>query len=840
MLRFPASMHEPPHRDDPYGPTGDGPYRRSPKRNPRPPKRRVLYVGLGLVAVLVSAFLLLRGEDEPPRAAVAHLSLPQAMPVATFPLSSTLLPEATPLAPLLIADASENLAILQPSPGVQRLSRNDALRVQFNRPMVERSVVGDELSRSPIVLRAAGRVVRGSARWVSRSVVVFRADGSAWNRNLEASLSVREDLRSLDGASLLDERERVVVFDGTPHAVSRGAHRVAAGQPLALFFDNPVTAADLRGDVMAYEVGGGARSLPFALRTRGREEQLFRVDLVPARSLEAGSNIGVALAPRWWTWAGPNPGVMRFMVQPPPQIEGVHCAVDAQSTSGCAFGSAPGRVVDIESQLGILASETLGDSATTSFSVSPRLPGARLTRSDSGRVLTLEGEWRPNQVYEVRFGELRAASGAPLERLGPLAVRSRGRNPSANVQGGSRLSFELDAEPLLHLTGINVHKGAVIYREVSDDELLDAVLAPAAFLRAAHEHHAFTPLVDVLPDARANRQGHGSFRWRSDERPASTAIIGIRAGSSASSATPVFVQRTNLAPTVQTLESGLQVWVTRLSDGTPVSGARVTARSAREDSALIEGTTDSDGLVFLPSEESLLGERIAVAAFEGDDRVALVVEHSRAVGPARLGIYSGGSHQPTPGDSVAAVMSDRGAYRPGTTVRTSAVIRRVNGSAVDTIRDEEFVLRLMSPAQQSPIGEVTATSSDFGFVHAEFALPQNAALGTYTLSVSQPEGFESAELELGTTTVRVANFRQPSFRVDASGPSLVMTDETPSFSVDASYLFGAPVADAEVEWSLLRRGEASPPSSEYRSFVFGPVDASVTPRTEHFRKRAHR
>ncbi|MFK8002122.1 MAG: alpha-2-macroglobulin, partial [Polyangiales bacterium] len=654
----------------------------------------------------------------------------------------------------------------------------------------------------------------------------------AWNRNLEAQLGVRADLRSLDGSELLDERERVVVFDGTPHAVSRGAHRVAAGQPLALYFDNPVSAANLRGDVMAYEVGGGARSLPFTLRSRGREDALFRVDLVPSRSLEAGSNIGVALAPRWWTWAGGTPGVMRFMVQPPPQIEGVGCSADARARSGCSFGAAPGRVVDIESQLGILASEELGDAASTFFSVSPRLPGARLVRGPSGRVLSLEGEWAPDQVYEVRFGELHAASGAPLQRMGPLAVRSRGRTPSVSVQGGAaRLSYELGADPLLHLTGINVRKGALVYRAVAPNELMDAALAPASFLRATHQDDAFTPMVDLIPDARANRPGRGTYRWRDESRSASTAVVGFRAGESGSSVTPMFLQRTDLAPTVQTLEDGVQVWLTRLSDGSPVDGARVVVRAAGQDAEALEGTTDSDGLVFLPTEDSLLGARLGVAAFKEDDQVALVVEHSRAIGPARLGIYAGGDTS-LAGDSIAAVMSDRGAYRPGTTVRASAAIRSTDGSNVAAIAGEEFILRLTSPSQQSPIAEALAQSSEFGFVHAEFELPQTSALGNYVVSVHRPETTDAAEEQLGQTSIRVANFRQPSFRVDAQGPALVMTDETPSFTVDASYLFGAPVADAEVEWSLLRRGPARA-ASEYRGFVFGPVDATVSPRTEH-------
>ncbi|MFT5353730.1 MAG: hypothetical protein ACI9KE_000930, partial [Polyangiales bacterium] len=214
-LRFVSPMHDDPSLRD-AAPSGDGPYRRSARKREPKRSRRKIYVALSAVGVLVAAFFFFREpEKQPAVAALGELSLPEARPLATFPMASTLLPEATPLSPLLAADAPEHLAILRPSPGVQRLSRNDTLRVQFNRPMVQRSAIGDELERSPIVLRAGGRTVAGSARWVSRSVVVFNADGRAWDRNLEAQLGVRADLRSLDGSALLDERERVVVFDGT-------------------------------------------------------------------------------------------------------------------------------------------------------------------------------------------------------------------------------------------------------------------------------------------------------------------------------------------------------------------------------------------------------------------------------------------------------------------------------------------------------------------------------------------------------------------------------------------------------------------------------------------------
>src|SRR5690606_15124239 len=106
--------------------------------------------------------------------------------------------------------------------------------------------------------------VRGSARWTSRSTLSFTPAPEAFPAEpRDVRLSFAPGLASLSGEALADDLERVVVLDGSPRILTYESQgRVVAGAPLPLVFDAPVSVASLRGDLLAYEIGGGQRSLP--------------------------------------------------------------------------------------------------------------------------------------------------------------------------------------------------------------------------------------------------------------------------------------------------------------------------------------------------------------------------------------------------------------------------------------------------------------------------------------------------------------------------------------------------------------------------------------------------
>lgn len=626
-----------------------------------------------------------------------------------------------------------------------------------------------------------------------------------------------------------------MVLDGSPRLRPYGAfRRVVAGAPLPLVFDAPVNLRELRGELLAYEIGGGKRSLPFSIASsRTQSSEGHRVDVRLGRLLEPGSRIGLALTPRYLPWDSPTPTVQTFELAPRPHIEGIACDEGAAWASQCAHQSSPGAIIDIGPSLRLLASERLREVSTSNVRVTPSIRELRVRLAPHGpperRLITIEGEWEPDQVYEVRLSGLLTESGEPLRPLPPLAVRSAGHPPQIRVASG-RLTFERDTPPELPFAAIHPGPSDVLYRAIDSGQELQALVSASTFVR---DGGASEPLAALAPGARPNRWGEGSYRWQSEERPSRMAVVSFRADPSrrAQNAATSFVQSTDLGVTVRANREGLLVWVTRLSTAEPVRGARITVADAQARS-LAEGTTDRDGIARIALEGNPLIASHAIRVVHGDDRAALLLDPRSAVGPASMGLTPGPA--PVEGASVATIFTDRGAYRPGEGMHAKIVLRRVEGARAEPVTRGEHAVRLFAPGASAPVAERIVTPSRFGTAAVDFTVPLAATLGRWRVEVAQ-RGKQGA---LGSVNVQVAEFRQPTFRIDLdpiAGP--VHAGERIATEVSATYLFGAPVTRGELSWSLVRTGTASYPE-RWARFRFAPVGESTGPGTLASGRRA--
>lgn len=831
---------------------GDGPYRSGPAAPKEVRRKRWTYAFVGLILGAPLLLMVFAKPDEEPLEAATLEVLPPVLlsNVAVFPPVEPELQSATPLAPLLAADGPERLALTQPGLGATRLQHHQPLHLVFNRPMVDATEVGEIVPNPPISLRLrSGGTVRGTARWSSRSRLIFHADASTWNGVQEATLHVSPSLQAADGDVLGEQTERVVVFDGTPHLLASGGQRVGSGAPLPLYFDNHVGAGELNGDVLAYEIGGGARAVPFHIVNRGWEQSRYRLDLIPGRTLEPGAQIGVALSPRWTRWAGATPAVARYTVQPRPHIESVGCRVDAARTGSCDHGATPGRVVDIGPELRILATENLDARALRGVRIRPALPRMQVGFVEGGsRLLQITGEWAADQVYEVRMPPMSTVTGERLADFGPLAVRSRGHRPQIEAPEG-RLAFERDDPGVLRLRGIATGKGALMQRVVpccdasSDAAALQAALDPSTFVTFRPDTHV--PLLQLIPDARANRWGEGKYAWAKTqgEGPA-MAVVGFRPGEHEATGTrALFAQRTNLAATVRMTREGALVWVSRLHDATPVQGAHV-ALADDEGRVLGTVTTDADGGAWIATDEDRTELRQAVLVRHSGDRAVVVLERGAVVGPAHMNVAV--ARAETDDElPLVSVFTDRGAYRPGSELHVRLGVHEREGHGA--VAEMPLIVRVQSPGAVVPDLEAAVTTNRWGSASASFTLPGSMSFGGKEVVVVRPrasadeengddeseeggEGESVAEVRLASASIRVAQFRDPSFRVDVAMPQRVIAGEPLTARVDARYLFGAPLANGELHHSLIREHAASH-APRWRELTFGPAGHHVDGRT---------
>jgi alpha-2-macroglobulin len=268
--------------------------------------------------------------------------------------------------------------------------------------------------------------------------------------------------------------------------------------------------------------------------------------------------------------------------------------------------------------------------------------------------------------------------------------------------------------------------------------------------------------------------------------------------------------------------SGL-VWVTSLATGAPVAGAKVTVYTP-EGKSVFSGTSDRDGLAMIPGSAVLKAQPSANNAGtnnegdpegEGDwdsyrsqrvfalvekDADTAVVDGNWANG---IQIWNFGFPEERRGGKVVLrgfIQSDRGLYRPGESVHFKGLIREITSGRPPRV-----------PARRAPVaisvedsrGQVvhtgTAAMSPFGGFSFDLQLSTEATVGDYYVSATVAG-------QLFRERFSVEEFRAATFEVKATSASKdVRPGDRLSFAVDASYLFGAPVADAKVEWSVRRR-----------------------------------
>ncbi|NUP11439.1 MAG: hypothetical protein HOW73_35790 [Polyangiaceae bacterium] len=227
------------------------------------------------------------------------------------------------------------------------------------------------------------------------------------------------------------------------------------------------------------------------------------------------------------------------------------------------------------------------------------------------------------------------------------------------------------------------------------------------------------------------------------------------------------------------------VVITRRSSGEPVGGARVDIGEA-------SAVTDVNGFALLAAK----GDVLNVSAGKAREIVPMTARDEEA-GEA-------------PTDVRAFVMTDRGAYRPGSSMYVAASLREPNGNALRPISGKALDVRLVDPR---------------GVVH-ERAIVTTSALGSASVQVrfrgDAPTGDYDVELHDGEaviahTTVLVAAYERPRSLLDVAlskERSMVRAD------FEGRLAFGGALAKARVAWRATWEKAELPGPWPARGFSF--------------------
>jgi alpha-2-macroglobulin len=260
---------------------------------------------------------------------------------------------------------------------------------------------------------------------------------------------------------------------------------------------------------------------------------------------------------------------------------------------------------------------------------------------------------------------------------------------------------------------------------------------------------------------------------------------------------------TDLTMVQKTAPDGeLLVYVVDRQTGAP--HANVSVEVAQGQKSLISGSTDKSGLF----QTSIHTEKIKVDGSENSEGEEMETRISYLV-MAREGnnfvisdpdsFYYGGFGRDGDYDPnlVSYIYTERPVYRPQQKVYFKGILRRWTKHGYQLLNTQNVSVTI-TDAGNGKIFERELPLSPRGTFNGEVEIGEEAPLGSYEI-VATTDGAKAISY------FSVEEYKKPEFKVKVTGPNrFASAGEKVSFSIDARYFFGAPVAKADVHYYIYR------------------------------------
>jgi uncharacterized protein YfaS (alpha-2-macroglobulin family) len=439
-------------------------------------------------------------------------------------------------------------------------------------------------------------------------------------------------------------------------------------------------------------------------------------------------------------------------------------------------------VVTIDAELTDVFDQKLGHAARWEFDTGDRIPGL-WTATGMAAVLEAGRKEHALGTLNLKQAELKCAELSPMQLATSFEHTSSWVGESADVAAGEREKAPWEA------LAITPHVHA-LEAAAAPNHARTIALDLGARCGAASERAGLYAL-ELVPTA---AQGGSEFQG---DRPAR-----------------LLANVTDLGVVAKRGESSALVWVTRLSNSALVADASVELIDASghlEQSA----RTDARGLaLFAHLQKPAEGEIFAVRA---EHDLAIVGTHwswREGLQPWQLGVREADS------DSVRLFAhTDRGVYRPGERVLLHGLVREVSDIAPARVPAQRKVALTLSEGSETLLTRSLALS-DFGSFSAKLDLPAHVAPGSLSLQIEVAG-------KTDTLPISVAEFRPLTFEL-TGGPAHdeVLAGERVQLDLSARYLFGAPLANAELHFTV-ERGPGQIEAPEFEAFRFDDESPSL-------------
>jgi uncharacterized protein YfaS (alpha-2-macroglobulin family) len=272
------------------------------------------------------------------------------------------------------------------------------------------------------------------------------------------------------------------------------------------------------------------------------------------------------------------------------------------------------------------------------------------------------------------------------------------------------------------------------------------------------------------------------------------------------------VQLTNVGVFAQWFPHRGIVRTNRLSDGSPIAGAkiaiyesRVGAKDRPQPEPCAAGVTNANGALDL---DGAAFSRCAATSTSATDapNLFVVARDGKDWASVRTLSWSGGYDDGLNGgwsagqpDSRGALVSDRSLYQPGETAYFSGIAYFVTDGVLGRGKAASYGLTLESPSgKKRDLG--SRAPDPFGAFSLELPFARDQELGYYTLHARASNGEELYG------NFRVAEFKPPNFKVTLTlARQFAPKGSSVHASAQSDYLFGAPVAGGRARIDVTRQ-----------------------------------
>ncbi len=306
----------------------------------------------------------------------------------------------------------------------------------------------------------------------------------------------------------------------------------------------------------------------------------------------------------------------------------------------------------------------------------------------------------------------------------------------------------------------------------------------------------------------AKEENESVLRWRDDSDSSWHRVVCV----------------SDLGLSVRQMKSGLLVWVSSLTKGTPVEGATIDVFSTAN-VRLATGVSNAQGWTLCKLSGKGEPFAVVVTAADGSDRSFIALTDRMAIDERPVDAREA---YLAPDETTAFAWTERGIYRHDERIFFQAILRDGTGRAPKPF---PLKLRLYTPsghlyAEHSAMPDANGAVSD-----ESFTVSADLPSGTWRLVLCTPGKNGKT---LGERKVKIEEFALPQIRVKALAAKDVRPQDF-AFTVSAEHLYGGPAKALLCEGAVIFEDVPFTPSA-WKGWHFGNADRGLKPSYREFGK----